>query len=198
MLLISHTCQSRREGQEKAHALARCPDVELHLLVPQRWKHYGQWREAEPPMDAAFQYTIAPVRFPWLFGAQCFLHHYPRLPQILQSFRPDIIDLWEEPWSYVSAHACKWRNRLLPQCRIVAETELDAVCATLEAERPDVCVVDSVQTLHAAGLGSAPGSVAQVREAAGRLLRTAKELGVTVVLVGHVTKDGAVRRPACP
>lgn len=81
------------------------------------------------------------------------------------------------------------------EVRIVAETELDAVCATLEAERPDVCVVDSVQTLHAAGLGSAPGSVAQVREAAGRLLRAAKELAVTVVLVGHVTKDGAVAGP---
>ncbi len=78
---------------------------------------------------------------------------------------------------------------------ILAETELDAVCATLEAERPDVCVVDSVQTLHASALGSAPGSVAQVREAAGRLLRVAKEAGVATVLVGHVTKDGTVAGP---
>jgi DNA repair protein RadA/Sms len=78
---------------------------------------------------------------------------------------------------------------------ILAETELDVVCATLEAERPDVCVIDSVQTLHASALGSAPGSVAQVREAAGRLLRVAKEAGVATVLVGHVTKDGAVAGP---
>ena len=78
---------------------------------------------------------------------------------------------------------------------ILAETELDTVCATLEAERPDVCVIDSVQTLHASELGSAPGSVAQVREAAGRLLRVAKEAGVATVLVGHVTKDGAVAGP---
>src|SRR6059036_1544565 len=49
---------------------------------------------------------------------------------------------------------------------ILAETELEAVCATLERERPDVCVIDSVQTLYSGGLGSAPGSVAQVREAA--------------------------------
>jgi DNA repair protein RadA/Sms len=81
------------------------------------------------------------------------------------------------------------------QVEILAETELDTVCATLEATRPDVCVVDSVQTLHAAALGSAPGSVAQVREAAGRLLRVAKEAGVATVLVGHVTKDGAVAGP---
>jgi DNA repair protein RadA/Sms len=78
---------------------------------------------------------------------------------------------------------------------ILAETELEAVCATLERERPAVCVIDSVQTLYSAGLGSAPGSVAQVREAAGRLLRVAKELGIATILVGHVTKDGSVAGP---
>jgi DNA repair protein RadA/Sms len=79
--------------------------------------------------------------------------------------------------------------------RIVPETDLDAVCATIAHERPAVCVVDSVQTLWTADLGSAPGSVAQVREAAGGLLRVAKEHGVAVILVGHVTKDGAVAGP---
>jgi DNA repair protein RadA/Sms len=78
---------------------------------------------------------------------------------------------------------------------ILAETELDTVCETLRAERPDVCVIDSVQTLYASELGSAPGSVAQVREAAGRLLRVAKEAGVATILVGHVTKDGSVAGP---
>ena len=78
---------------------------------------------------------------------------------------------------------------------ILAETELDVVCSTLERERPDVCVIDSVQTLYAAELGSAPGSVAQVREAAARLLRVAKSSGVATFLVGHVTKDGSVAGP---
>jgi DNA repair protein RadA/Sms len=78
---------------------------------------------------------------------------------------------------------------------ILAETELETVCATLEQERPDVCVVDSVQTLYSSELGSAPGSVGQVREAAARLLRVAKEAGVATILVGHVTKDGAVAGP---
>jgi DNA repair protein RadA/Sms len=78
---------------------------------------------------------------------------------------------------------------------ILAETELETVLATLESERPAVCVVDSVQTLYSAEVGSAPGSVAQVREAAARLLRTAKEAGVATILVGHVTKDGSVAGP---
>jgi DNA repair protein RadA/Sms len=78
---------------------------------------------------------------------------------------------------------------------ILAETELETVCTTLEAERPDVCVIDSVQTLYSAEVGSAPGSVAQVRESAARLLRAAKEYGVATILVGHVTKDGSVAGP---
>src|SRR4051812_21441857 len=81
------------------------------------------------------------------------------------------------------------------QVEILAETELDIVCATLERERPDVCVIDSVQTLYSSALGSAPGSVAQVREAASRLLRVAKESSVATILVGHVTKDGTVAGP---
>jgi DNA repair protein RadA/Sms len=78
---------------------------------------------------------------------------------------------------------------------IVAETDLDAVVATLEAERPDVAVVDSVQTLYASGLTGAPGSVGQVREVAGRLMRVAKERDIAILLVGHVTKDGALAGP---
>src|SRR3954452_21978497 len=79
--------------------------------------------------------------------------------------------------------------------QILAETELETVCETLRTERPAVCVVDSVQTLHATELGSAPGSVGQVREAAARLLRVAKENNVATILVGHVTKDGNVAGP---
>jgi DNA repair protein RadA/Sms len=78
---------------------------------------------------------------------------------------------------------------------IIAETDLDVVCETLVGERPEVCVIDSIQTLYAPELGSAPGSVAQVREAAGRLLRVAKEHGIATILVGHVTKDGSVAGP---
>ncbi|MFN8130894.1 MAG: DNA repair protein RadA [Solirubrobacteraceae bacterium] len=78
---------------------------------------------------------------------------------------------------------------------VVTETDLDTVVATLEAERPEVCVVDSVQTLHAAQLDGAAGSVGQVREAADRLVRIAKAHAIAVILVGHVTKDGSLAGP---
>jgi len=78
---------------------------------------------------------------------------------------------------------------------IVAETELEAVLDTLAAERPEVCVIDSVQTLRSADLSGAPGSVGQVREVAARVMELAKQQGTAVILVGHVTKDGALAGP---
>jgi DNA repair protein RadA/Sms len=78
---------------------------------------------------------------------------------------------------------------------VLAETDLDTILATLRAERPEVCVVDSVQTLHAGDLTGAPGSVGQVREVAGRIMQVAKSDGIAVLLVGHVTKEGALAGP---
>jgi DNA repair protein RadA/Sms len=78
---------------------------------------------------------------------------------------------------------------------VLAETSLETVLATIEAERPDVCVVDSVQTLHSEALTGAAGSVGQVREVAARLERLAREHGTAVILVGHVTKDGTLAGP---
>ena len=81
------------------------------------------------------------------------------------------------------------------QVPILAETDLEAVLDTIAAEAPAVCVIDSVQTLHAAELSGAPGSVGQVREVAAALMEHAKSRGVAVILVGHVTKDGALAGP---
>jgi DNA repair protein RadA/Sms len=78
---------------------------------------------------------------------------------------------------------------------IVAETDLDAVLATLDSERPEVCVIDSVQVLYDPALTGAPGSVGQVREVAGRVMRLAKERGIATMLVGHVTKEGSLAGP---
>ncbi len=78
---------------------------------------------------------------------------------------------------------------------VVAETSLEQVLATLEPEQPEVCVIDSIQTMHAEGMTGAPGSVGQVREAATAIMEVAKRLGCAVVLVGHVTKEGAVAGP---
>jgi DNA repair protein RadA/Sms len=78
---------------------------------------------------------------------------------------------------------------------ILAETDLDTVLDAIAAEAPAACVIDSVQTLHSGELSGAPGSVGQVREVAGQIMELAKARGTAVVLVGHVTKEGALAGP---
>ena len=84
---------------------------------------------------------------------------------------------------------------LAPKLWLVAETELPAILAHADAIAPDVVVVDSIQTVFDPELASAPGSVAQIRECAHRLVRAAKDAGRATILVGHVTKDGALAGP---
>jgi DNA repair protein RadA/Sms len=78
---------------------------------------------------------------------------------------------------------------------VLAETDLESILDTLATESPQACVIDSVQTLVSSELSGAPGSVGQVREVAARIMELAKARGVAVILVGHVTKDGALAGP---
>src|SRR5215211_376341 len=98
-----------------------------------------------------------------------------------------------------SAAQIRLRAERLPGAALevptLAETDLDTVLATLDAERPEVCVIDSVQTLHAGDLTGAAGSVGQVREVADRITRLAKARDIAVLLVGHVTKEGSLAGP---
>jgi DNA repair protein RadA/Sms len=89
-------------------------------------------------------------------------------------------------------------ERLAPgalEVPVLAETDLEIVLDVIAAEAPQACVIDSVQTLHSGELSGAPGSVGQVREVAGRIMELAKARGVAVILVGHVTKEGALAGP---
>ncbi len=78
---------------------------------------------------------------------------------------------------------------------LLAETSIEAICAVLTRTKPDIVVIDSIQTMYSETLESAPGTVSQVRESASLLLRFAKENLTAVLLVGHVTKDGSIAGP---
>ena len=122
VLLISHTCQSRTEGQPKAEILARMDDVVLSVLVPDRWKHYGSWREADVGQSSKL-FHVGKVWWPWMGPAQFYLHWYPELKRLIKIFQPDVIDLWEEPWGLVSAHTIRLRNKFFPHIKVISETE---------------------------------------------------------------------------
>ncbi len=79
--------------------------------------------------------------------------------------------------------------------QLQAEIQLEKILNTLAEQKPEVAVIDSIQTLYSDALTSAPGSVAQVRECAAQLTRVAKQSGITIILVGHVTKEGALAGP---
>ncbi|KAB8045344.1 DNA repair protein RadA [Janthinobacterium aquaticum] len=81
------------------------------------------------------------------------------------------------------------------ELKLQAEIQLEKILATLADLKPEVVVIDSIQTVYSDALSSAPGSVAQVRECAAQLTRAAKTSGVTIILVGHVTKEGALAGP---
>ena len=115
------------------------------------------------------------------------------LGRIAAAGRPVLLVAGEESPAQVRLRA--ERLGAIDGISILAETELESVCEAIVATAPQVCVVDSVQTMHSADLSSSPGSVGQVREAADRLARVAKSHGVTIILVGHVTKDGNVAGP---
>ena len=83
----------------------------------------------------------------------------------------------------------------LPAVAVLAETDLDGLVAAVETARPPMAVIDSIQTVTAPGIAGTAGSPGHVREAVARLLTVAKETGVAIVLVGHVTKDGAIAGP---
>lgn len=78
---------------------------------------------------------------------------------------------------------------------LLAEINLEKILATLQTHKPNIAVIDSIQTVYSEALQSAPGSVAQVRECSAQLTRLAKQLGITVILVGHVTKEGTLAGP---
>ncbi|HOY69815.1 MAG TPA: DNA repair protein RadA [Methylotenera sp.] len=81
------------------------------------------------------------------------------------------------------------------EVELLAEINLEKILATLQAHKPNIAVIDSIQTVYSEALQSAPGSVAQVRECSAQLTRLAKQLGITVILVGHVTKEGSLAGP---
>ncbi|TMC38955.1 MAG: DNA repair protein RadA [Chloroflexi bacterium] len=86
-------------------------------------------------------------------------------------------------------------DALVPGILLLAENDLDAICEAIQAERPRLAIIDSIQTVTDAGFEGSAGSVTQVRESAARLMRLAKEIGVPVFLVGHVTKEGSIAGP---
>ena len=123
VLLVSHTCMSRTAGQPKLHRIADFDEIDLTVLVPDKMCTYDVWHQAESPEQAKFRYEVGGTRWHYI-GKQWYLLHYKNtLPRLLRELQPDIIDIWEEPWSLACAQVIRAARRLCPKARLIVETE---------------------------------------------------------------------------
>jgi glycosyltransferase involved in cell wall biosynthesis len=109
-------------GRLRYQPLVGRDDLDLTLLVPEVWREYGSAYRADPA-DGDLHVHIAPVRWSEGGPAKWYLHHYKALGKILKETQPDVIHLWEEPWSLVALQAMWLRDRLLPHAALVLETD---------------------------------------------------------------------------
>lgn len=123
VLSISHSAVNRTSGRVRYEQLgASRADIDLTLVAPDRWQEYGK----RMPLDAhtgTLDFRVEQVRLPYVPRAGWYLHHYPKLRRLIQDIEPDVIHLWEEPWSLVAMQAIWWRDRLRPGAAIILETD---------------------------------------------------------------------------
>ena len=106
VLSIAHTAVSRAAGRLRYHPLAKRADLDVHLVAPTRWHQFGRTSEADPPDDPGITMHALPVWFQHARPVSWYLHVYPTLRRIMREVKPDVVHLWEEPWSLVALQAC--------------------------------------------------------------------------------------------
>jgi len=124
VLLIGHQFQVPSEGQAKAAALSKFSDLAVHVLCPERYREAEvRWRSALEPRSPGYSFGTTPVQNAWCGPAKWYLQWYPGFREKLLALKPDVIDLWEEPWNLLSAQISGVCARFLPACRLISETE---------------------------------------------------------------------------
>jgi glycosyltransferase involved in cell wall biosynthesis len=108
---IAHPAVSSEAGRLRYPYLAAKGDVELHLIVPAIWKEFGRTIVAKPARETGFSVHVLPIRLPHAGPMNWYLHFYPGLGRLLRQLDPDVIHLWEEPWSVVALQAQLLRRR---------------------------------------------------------------------------------------
>ena len=125
--MISHAYVSVELAQAKARELARRPGLDVTVVAPSRFFELGRWMQAERPADPEYRLEVLPVALPLVRG-QRHLYFYPRgLVRLMRSVRPDIVDLWEEPYSAVSTQVVLARRAVARHAPLVMNPSQQAV-----------------------------------------------------------------------
>ncbi len=105
VISIAHTAVSRAAGRLRYAPFAGRDDLDVHLVVPSRWKQFGRTMTADPGADPGVRTHVLPILFPHAGPFSWYLHVYPGLRRLIGKVRPHVIHLWEEPWSLVALQA---------------------------------------------------------------------------------------------
>ncbi|RAI40361.1 glycosyltransferase [Rhodoplanes roseus] len=111
VLSIAHPAVSRDVGRRRYYPLATRDDLDVHLVVPATWHQFGRTTTADPPDDPGVTVHVMPIRLPKAGPMGWYLHFYPGLRKLIRRLDPDVIHLWEEPWSVVALQACLLKGR---------------------------------------------------------------------------------------
>jgi glycosyltransferase involved in cell wall biosynthesis len=123
VLCISHSATSRVHGRLRYGSLLDRPDLQLDLVMPDRWSERGRWLVPDPlHPDEGWVHPL-PIRWARMGSATWHLHHYVELGRLMRRLRPQVIHLWQEPWSLVALQALRLRNRLCPETPLVLEID---------------------------------------------------------------------------
>lgn len=108
---IAHPAASSEAGRLRYRYLASKPNIDLHLVIPSVWTEFGRTMNAEQARDEDFPVHVLPIRLAEAGPMKWYLHFYPGLRRLLRKLDPDVIHLWEEPWSVVAMQAQLMRGR---------------------------------------------------------------------------------------
>lgn len=111
VLTIAHSAVLREMGRIRYEAFSGRNDLDIHLVVPKRWYQFGRWYNADPPCTPGIETHVLPIRLPKAGSASWYLHFYIGLWKLIRTVKPDVIHLWEEPWSVVALQALLFRGK---------------------------------------------------------------------------------------
>jgi len=195
--LVEELTGRREEGGARRRSRNKAPVVQTPKLRDVAGSESPRWKTGLAEFDFALGGGIVPGSM-ILVGGEPGIGKSTLLLQVAarlqQSGRRSLYASGEESPLQVRLRADRL-DESAGDVELLSETNLETVIATADARRPDVLIIDSIQTLYTSDLEGAPGNVGQVRECAARLMRFAKESGTTVFVVGHVTKGGGIAGP---
>ncbi len=209
VLCISHSAISRIHGRLRYGSMLGRPDLRLDLVMPNRWSERGRWLTPDLPHADEDWVHALPIRWARAGPATWHLHHYVGLGRLMRRVQPQVIHIWQEPWSLVALQALRLRNRLCPYAAIVLEVDQNLhkrLPAPFEQIRRTVLQQtgyvlarsdEAIEVVRACGYHGPAGRIGysvdpSVFRPAGRAAGRRASAGLTVGYVGRLIEEKGV------